>query len=261
MPVSAIWCTDTAGRNLKILRPLFESIVARLTLKRKLQFVSLALPHLTEVSYSRLAQNGFRPNGIIDIGAYHGEWSRLIAGVYPQTPILMIEAQAEKKPQLETVCRKLSQAEFEISLLGDKDNFDARFNVMERGSSLYDERSNVPRTTRTLTMHTLDTILSRHPKLKAPLFVKLDVQGAELDVLAGGSRTLSMAEVVQLEVALMNYNEGAPDMKAVIDYMAGRDFLFFDVCGFLRPDPTCLSQIDVLFVRKGSMLRKEYFTF
>jgi FkbM family methyltransferase len=132
----------------------------------------------------------------------------------------MIEAQAEKKRELDAVCAQLPQAKVVLSLVGNKENADAVFSVMERGSSLYSERSNVPRTQRTLTMHTLDNLLDHHPQLKAPLFIKLDVQGAELDVLSGGSQTLAIAEVVQLEVALMNYNEGAPDMKTVINFMA-----------------------------------------
>ena len=101
----------------------------------------------------------------------------------------------------------------------------------------------------------------RHPQLKTPLLVKLDVQGAELDVLTGGSCTLALAEVVQLEVALMNFNEGAPDMNTVIKFMAERGFLFFDICGFIKPDPKYLSQIDVLFVRKDSKLRQDNFVF
>ena len=55
---------------------------------------------------------------------------------------------------------------------------------------------------------------------------------------------------MQLEVALMNYNEGAPEMNAVLSFMTDRNFVFFDICGFIKPDPKYLSQIDVLFVRK-----------
>lgn len=230
-------------------------------MRRKAQLVDLALFHIGEVSYFRLAKHGFRPNGIIDIGAYHGEWSRLIARIYPTTPILMIEAQAEKGPQLEAICALLPHAKFELSLLGNKEGSESVFNVMETGSSLYSERSNVPRTRCTLTMHTLDNVLKKHPQLKTPLLVKLDVQGAELDVLSGGNHALALAEVVQLEVALMNYNEGAPDMNAVINFMTARGFLFFDVCGFVKPDPRYLSQIDVLFVRKDSTLRRDHFVF
>jgi FkbM family methyltransferase len=245
----------------KLLRSMVEKVISALPARRKEQLLDVTLSHIGEVSYYRLAKKGFRPKGIIDIGAYHGEWSRFIARFYPHTPILMIEAQAEKKSQLETVCAQQPNANFELCLLGDKEGEEAVFNVMESGSSLYSERSNTSRIQRTLIKHTLDNVLKQYPQLTAPLLIKLDVQGAELDVLAGGSGALTLAEVVQIEVALMNYNEGAPDLTAVVNFMAARDFLFFDICGFVKPDPKYLSQIDVLFVRKDSILRQDHFVF
>jgi FkbM family methyltransferase len=244
-----------------VLRALVEKVILTLSDRRKTELVDFALSHIGEVSYRRLAKQGFRPNGIIDIGAYHGDWSGLISRIYPQVPILMIEALAEQKPELEAACARLPLAKFEFALLGDKEEAEAIFNVMGTGSSIYNERSNVPRSQRILAMRTLDNVFSKYPQLKAPLLIKLDVQGAELDVLTGGSHVLALAEVVQLEVALMNYNQGAPDMNSVLKFMAERDFVFFDICGFVRPIPKYLSQIDVLFVRRDSTLRTDQFAF
>ena len=139
-------------------------------------------------------------------------------------------------------------------MLGKEEGAEAIFNVMETGSSLFAERSNVPRIQRALTTHTLDNVLNKYPQLKTPLLIKLDVQGAELDALA-------LTEVVQLEVALMSYNEGAPDIDDVLKFMAERGFAFFDICGFHKVIPKYLAQIDVLFVRTDSTLRTDQFIF
>jgi FkbM family methyltransferase len=243
------------------LKVLLDKIVSGWPTTRKAKLLNLALSHIAEVSYFRLAKQGFCPSGIVDIGAYQGEWTRTIARIFPQAPILMIEAQSEKKPFLDAVAADLPLAESELCLLGDRDGSEAVFNVMETGSSIYNERSNIPRTQRRMTMRTLDGVLRAHPRLRAPLLVKLDVQGAELDVLRGGASVLQAAEFVQLEVALMSYNEGAPTANAVFNFMAEHDFLIFDICGFVRPNPSYLSQIDVLFVRKDSKLRADYFAF
>jgi hypothetical protein len=48
---------------------------------------------------------------------------------------------------------------------------------------------------------------------------------AELECLRGGEATLAMAEVVQLEVALLNYNEGAPLAAETIAFMDGHGFV------------------------------------
>lgn len=243
------------------LKVLLDKIVSSWPAARKAKLLNLALPHIAEVSYFRLAKQGFRPSGIIDIGAYQGEWTRMIAQIFPQAPILMIEAQSEKKAFLDAVCAKFPRAEYELCLLGASDGSEAVFNVMETGSSIYNERSNVPRTQRRMAMRTLDSVLSEHPRLTAPLLIKLDVQGAELDILRGGGSVLQAAEFVQLEVALMSYNEGAPTANAVFNFMTAHDFLIFDICGFVRPNPSYLSQIDVLFVRKDLKLRADFFSF
>jgi len=236
-------------------------LASRLPAARKQQLVDLAAGQMAEVAYHRLSKLGFRPGGIVDIGAYHGDWTRLAAKVYPATPILMVEAQAEKADHLETVARDISQARYELCLLGSRAGAETPFNVMETGSSVYGERSNVPRVQRMMTTRTLDDVLADHPSLQAPLFIKLDVQGAELDVLRGGSRALSQAEIVQLEVALMQYNEGAPDALGVLRFMVDQGFVMYDICGFVRPNPKYLSQIDLLFARRSSSLRPDYFAF
>ena len=41
-------------------------------------------------------------------------------------------------------------------------------------------------------------------------YIKIDVQGAELLVLGGASETLTKATFVQLEVSVVEYNQGGP---------------------------------------------------
>jgi hypothetical protein len=46
-----------------------------------------------------------------------------------------------------------------------------------------------------------------------------------------------------------------------LNFMSERGFLFFDVCGYVRPDPRYLSHLDAMFVRKDSSLRPDRFVF
>jgi hypothetical protein len=90
----------------------------------------------------------------------------------------------------------------------------------------------------------------------APLLLKLDVQGFELEVLAGAQSTLDRTEVVVSEVSLLPYNKGAPLMHEVIAYLAEREFLPYDICGGLRrTSDMALFQTDMIFARRGSELR------
>jgi FkbM family methyltransferase len=140
------------------------------------------MAHITETSYFRLAQLGFCPRGIVDVGAHEGSWTRAVANIFPLVPILLIEAQEEKRQALDRVRASVPLVDYALCLLGDKDGAEATFNVMETGSSVYSENSDAPRRERHLTMRTLDAVLQDRPLLKEPLFVKLDVQGAELAV-------------------------------------------------------------------------------
>lgn len=122
------------------------------------------------------------------------------------------------------------------------------------------EQSNAPRTSTTLVTRTLDEVAAEDLPDARDLFLKIDVQGAELQVLRGGAATLARSELVQLEVALLHYNEGAPLMPEVIAFMAERGFLPIEISGMSRPRDV-LVQIDLLFARGESTLRPAHFTF
>jgi FkbM family methyltransferase len=211
-----------------------------------------------EAAYLRLARKGYRPSAIIDVGAYQGEWTRLAARVFPDSIILMVEAQVGKRRFLERVCKDLPNASYRSALLGSKAGEEVTFFEMETGSSFFPERSNISRVERRLVTESLDVVAAH---LAGPVFLKVDVQGTELQVLAAAEETLRKCELVQLEVALLPYNEGAPSMLEVLTYMEQRNFVPLDVCGFSRPNGIDLVQIDVLFARRDSRLRPNFFQF
>jgi hypothetical protein len=86
--------------------------------------------------------------------------------------------------------------------------------------------------------------------------MKLDVQGAELRVLAGAGRLLTTTELLILEVSLYRFLAGAPIFHEVVAFMAERGFAVFDVAGLLRrPLDGSLAQVDLCFAREDGMLR------
>jgi hypothetical protein len=102
-----------------------------------------------------------------------------------------------------------------------------------------------------ISSETIDAILSRRG-LPFPDFIKLDVQGYELEVLRGAAASLANAEFCLLEVSLMNLcNE--PLLTEVIAFMDERGFQAYDICQFMRrPYDLALYQIDMLFISKIS---------
>jgi len=230
------------------------------SLKRPLSRVlGLRPPFSDEQSaYRRLAAKGWRPAGIIDVGAYQGAWTRMVRSVFPDAPVLMIEAQKRKAARLEALCLELGGVSFASAVLGGEAGKEVTFYEMETGSSYFPERSNAPRTATNYVTQTLDDVAAA---VEGPVFLKIDVQGAELEVLAGGTRILERAEVVQLEVPFVTYNEGAPSLLEIMQVMNDRDFTPIDVSGFSRPNGIDLVQADFIFVRRNSQLRSNFIRF
>jgi FkbM family methyltransferase len=211
-----------------------------------------------EQAYQRLAAKGYRPAAIIDVGAYEGNWTRLARRVFPGAESLMVEPQAGKAPLLERVAAELPGTRFVSALLADAAGREVTFYEMETGSSMMPENSDVSRREVRLTTSTLDEIAADLPQ---PTFLKIDAQGAELQILAGAERTIPRCDLVQLEVALQDYNAGAPDFLETVTTMRRHGFVPYDFSGFSRPNGVDLVQVDIVFVREDSNLRPTFFKF
>ena len=83
-------------------------------------------------------------------------------------------------------------------------------------------------------------------------FVKIDCQGAELDILAGGQTLLQGTDVVLLECPFAGqYNIGAPSFADYIRTLDALGFAPLDLPELHRANGI-LCQIDILFLRNTS---------
>src|SRR5262245_25155525 len=55
-----------------------------------------------------LRLRGFRPRFVVDVGAYHGEWTLTFKKLFPDTRVLMVEAQEQKLAVLQSVCSRFA---------------------------------------------------------------------------------------------------------------------------------------------------------
>jgi Methyltransferase FkbM domain len=102
-------------------------------------------------------------------------------------------------------------------------------------------------------MRRLDDVLAEMPGREFDL-LKVDVQGAEIDVLRGGVRTLAGIVAIVIELSLLEYNKGAPLIGEVMRWLAEQGFALFDVFPVSRIPAGALLQVDRIFLRRGSSL-------
>ena len=207
-------------------------------------------------AYRRLRARGYAPAGLIDVGAYEGHWTRNAREIFGDVPTLMVEPQAAKRSGLEALCRELPHTRLVSQVLTARAGETVTFYEMETGSSIMAEHSDAPRREVKLVSETLDAVATDAPNQ----FLKIDAQGAELEILSGGEATLRRASLVQLEAAVAQYNEGAPTLRDVLQFMEDRGFVMLDISGMTRIQDH-LVQIDLLFVPAGSGLRQDFFRF
>jgi len=211
---------------------------------------------------SHVRELGLNPGTVIDIGAAWGEWSKECNKVFKGMSYMLVEPLSEYKNSLRKVVEQISKAAYVQSALA-RESGDVTINVHPdlEGSSFYleEEDSGVNGTPRAVSATTLDELCTSQNAVP-PYLIKIDVQGAELDVLAGGEQAIKKVEYIILETSLFESYKGAPLIHDVVKFMHSKGFVPYDVISRLyRPLDGALCQMDVCFVREEGFLRKEQF--
>lgn len=192
-------------------------------------------------------KHNFTPTKILDIGAHVGDWYKTIKSIYPNSEVLSIEA----NPNCTTKLSRVNPNSI-ISCLGKEEGTTQFYiNPLDpycTGASMYKEQTEFYEgsTGITLPVTTLDSLGQQFD------FIKMDVQGAELDIIKGGLDTIQNATILQLEVEMLDYNEGAPRASEIISYLYNLGFDLFDVGSFYYWDDK-LNQSDMFFVNRKKL--------
>ena len=111
-------------------------------------------------------------------------------------------------------------------------NYPMTSSLLEPNSALLDRFQNLENLTQVVKKHTFPTKrLDDIPQIAGADFLKLDVQGAELDVLNGGDRVLTDAVVVHTEVEFVEMYKGQPLFADVDQRLRRSGFVFHKFAG------------------------------
>ncbi len=196
---------------------------------------------------------------IVDVGAGSGTAPLLTA--FPNAEFILIEPLVEFLPKLEDLKEKFKIQKIIVAAVGAQ-NTEININVHHDlyGSSLYNESDGkfadgIPRKVKMVKLK--DEIAHIDPEEHNIL--KVDVQGAELDVLRSAEDLLELFDVIILEVSFFNFLISTPDFSDVIKFMSEKNYVVYDMFDFQqRPIDNALAQADILFVKRNGYFRDSH---
>lgn len=202
------------------------------------------LSHPRRLAYLR--STGVQLSRVLDLGAFEGNWTKLIKGLYPQAQVVMVDANTEK----ENFLRPLGN--FHIAVLGDEDGREVDYYKCQdgdagSGNGIYRENTAFNFAPEKRKCITLCTLLGTADGFD---LIKMDVQGAELDVIRGGLPIVRNSRYLLLELQTHNYNLGAPHFEEVVSFLNFEGFGVVDIVDLMYSGDK-LIQVDVLFRNKN----------
>ena len=174
---------------------------------------------------NKLKEQGETPKVIYDVGACVLHWTDRVRNIWPEAEVIAFEA-----ADVHEFLYQETGIKYHIGVLSSESGKDVDFyqnNEAPGGNSYYRENPEIQpaaatlysdRYVRKLKTITLDAVASLK-RFPPPDLIKMDVQGAELDVLKGAQETIKTAKHIILELQIVEYNKGAPLKDTVIEYM------------------------------------------
>jgi len=176
-----------------------------------------------------LAQRGLCYSSVIDVGANVGQFSRAARGFWPDADIVAFEPLPVCAEKLrESLCAQGRIEVHEVAVGREVGTVTFHPHDYTLASSVLPATATAKRDlgwaaeqpSIEVPLTTLDAVFGGRA-LRRPTLLKLDVQGFELEVLAGAPRTLAVADAVLVEVAFERTYEGQPLFGEVHDALTG----------------------------------------
>lgn len=204
---------------------------------------------------------------ILDIGAHDGSWARTARAAFPNAMIFAVE------PLDDSVrgCagRMQGDARFRVfcAAVGNSNGFleFQRSSFRPASSILSMDRTKMAELVRE-TLHSEpvnvivrrldDLVADEHLVLEPPVLVKIDVQGYESQVIAGGEKTLRCADVVIVETSFEELYLGQSLFQDVADQLYHLGFSYhgaFDQ--IISPIDKRILQQDAIFLMNPTVAR------
>lgn len=185
-------------------------------------------------------------NSLIDIGAAHGDFIKMFREIFGDVAVTAIEANKLDAHYLDRLDCNVNYVA--VGKPGKQTFYTNPNDPVGGGSSLYLENTSYfskPEKTE-VEVVALDSLGLTSD------FIKIDIQGAELDVLNHGEETIKKAKFLMLELSFLDYNKEAPLIDDVLAKTRELGFRMIDTFGPTKGGHLFngrKNQVDVLLAR------------
>jgi FkbM family methyltransferase len=197
---------------------------------------------------------------VVDVGANKGQYGRMLLDHGYSGSIYSFEPLSDAFQQLEAASKLYPRWSSFHSAIGNRQGR-LVINVAENlvSSSLLEvteastaaEPSTAFKRKEEVAIQSLDTLLADVRERFKHVFLKVDVQGYELEVLYGAEDFLSVVTGVQLEMSFVPLYVGGPVYRDIIAFMDQKGFDLYTIMpGFRDPNSGRMLQADGIFTRR-----------
>ena len=202
----------------------------------------------------RMKVRGLNPRVVLDVGAAHGNWTKACQRIFPDAHFMMLEPLPDYQAELSALVTQGRGIEYIPTAAGRaEDTLPLLVPDEPQGSSFLAGIGETSYFKRSVTVPVVP--LSSLDIPSGPSVLKLDVQGYELEVIAGAEPILDEVEVIIAECSLYPFQQGIPLIHEVVDRVVELGYRIYDAADEVRWPSGTLAQLDLVFVRGNSQLR------
>ena len=209
--------------------------------------------------FVNLADRGFKPRHIVDVGANRGKWSREALRIFPDCAFTLIEPQVEMESQLDQFCQRCPNVRWINAGVG-ADIGELEFTVVpDTVSSSFAYPDDVATAAgyerRIVPVITLDHLVENEIHT-VPDLVKIDAEGFEYNIMQGAQSLIGKTEVFLLELPLVEVPEGWHSFSELVTMMADFGYEPYEFTGFIKMKCDSATRLcEIAFARRSGILR------
>ena len=175
------------------------------------------------------ALRSLSPRTVIDVGANRGQFSLIARHLFPTTQIYAFEPlESERRLYQSVVSGPVQMHSVALGAEKGSANFLLRpepihllFSLQAKTRSWH--MASPLSSTTTVRVKKLESVIDLEA-LVGPTLLKLDVQGAELQVLQGAEKLLPLVDAIYCEVSFVELYERQPTAGAIVSFLDRHDF-------------------------------------